>query len=171
MVWQYTVLYFRIFWMYFPMKQSKFVSGYACWHAICTHPSVPYHSVYALIRFTVRQMKNTSFNCLTTGASYVRRFHLLHSLLFSFAAQWIAFRRALTAKGSWHVFIDLHRLYACNPVCSQIAAEVNSSHRHLFRENYSYHRGIQDGVGLGKSDIQTIGVQGLLLRFIGYRIL
>ena len=51
------------------------------------------------------------------------------------------FRRVVRSKGSWHVFIDLHRLYACIPVCRQIVPQVNSRHRACVSRKLSHHRG------------------------------
>lgn len=62
------------------------------------------------------------------------------------------FSRALRSKGSWHAFIDLHRLYACIPVCRQIVPRVNSSHCASVSRKLQSSQGSQDGVRLGKRD-------------------
>lgn len=62
------------------------------------------------------------------------------------------FSRALRSKGSWHAFIDLHRLYACIPVCRQIVPRVNSSHHASVSRKLQSSQGSQDGVRLGKRD-------------------
>lgn len=81
------------------------------------------------------------------------------------------FSRVLRSKGSWHAFIDLHRLYACIPVCRQIVPQVNSSHCASVSRKLQSSQGSQDGVRLGKRDMQPIGILEPLLRFIGCRIL
>lgn len=72
--------------------------------------------------------------------------------------QWdkLHFRRVVRAKGSWHVFIDLHRLYACIPVCRQIVPQVNSRHRARAWRKLESSRGSQDGVSLVKRDTSSL---------------
>lgn len=72
--------------------------------------------------------------------------------------QWdkLHFRRVVRAKGSWHVFIDLHRLYACIPVCRQIVPQVNSRHRACALRKLESSRGSQDRVSLGKRDTSSL---------------
>lgn len=66
------------------------------------------------------------------------------------------FRGVVRSKGSWHVFIDLHRLYACIPVCRQIVPRVNSRHRACVSRKLESSRGSQDGVSLGKRDTSSL---------------
>lgn len=72
--------------------------------------------------------------------------------------QWdkLHFRRVVRAKGSWHVFIDLHRLYACIPVCRQIVPQVNSRRRACAWRKLESSRGSQDGVSLVKRDTSSL---------------
>jgi hypothetical protein len=72
--------------------------------------------------------------------------------------QWdkLHFRRVVRAKGSWHVFIDLHRLYACIPVCRQIVPQVNSRHRACASRKLESSRGSKDRVSLGKRDTSSL---------------
>lgn len=72
--------------------------------------------------------------------------------------QWdkLHFRRVVRAKGSWHVFIDLHRLYACIPVCRQIVPQVNSRQRAGASRKLESSRGSQDRVSPGKRDTSSL---------------